>query len=253
MDVRDREYIMETMDELHRFRLIARRLNKKLLRNRSKISDSLSELAGSIERIAEEVNDIEELVERAIEETQKEKREPLGYTPDETKRLQQLNHSMNSFSRFMNETADLIRPAMQAKLDDDTDPLWDFEIEAKIDYQLRDDDPEYDENSDNYISRRSESLAIANENDKTAQDWRCCLTPEPFKAEPLSWLLHDLTEHGFGLESPAVRPRECLRIGTVFLDIQVWWQYAFDLDSGKWIKRYRKPDYVPEFVKATLP
>lgn len=74
--------------------------------------------------------------------------------------------------------------------------------------------------------------------------------PEPFMAEPLSWLMHDLTEYGYDLESPRISPRDCLRIGTVFLDIQVWWQYAFDMDSGKWIKRYRTPDYVPEFVKT---
>jgi len=252
MDIRDRECVMETLDELRLFRLFATRLRKTLKRNGDRISGSLSELAGAMDRVADAVDDFEILVDGVIAETKTKKREPSDYTPDETQRLQQLNHSMNTFSRLMNETAGLIRPAMQAKLDDDTDPLWDFEIEAKIDYQLRDDDPEYDENSDNYISRRSESLAIAHENDKITQDWRCGLTPEPFKAEPLSWLLHDLTEHGFGLESPAVRPRECLRIGTVFLDIQVWWQYAFDMDSGKWIKRYRKPDYELEFVKTSL-
>jgi hypothetical protein len=150
----------------------------------------------------------------------------------------------------MYRMADAIRPNMQVKVADDTDPLFDFEIEAKIDYQLRDSDPEYDEDSDNYMSRRSESLGNVCLKDPLTEDWRYNLTPEPFMAEPLSWLLHDLTEHGYGPCAPRISPRDCLRIGTVSLDIQVWWQYVFDLDSGQWIKRWRQPDCVPEFAPS---
>lgn len=177
MNIREREYIMETLDQLHLFRLFTIRLSKTLKQNGDKISGSFSELAVAMQCIATAVDDFEKRVERVVEEAKTETLKPSKYSADETQRLQQFNHSMNTVSRFMRQKAGTIRPAMQARLDDDTDALWDFEIEARVDYQLRNGDQEYDEGSDNYISCRSESLGKAHENDKINQDWRCGLTP----------------------------------------------------------------------------
>ncbi len=159
---------------------------------------------------------------------------------------------MNDISEFMHQTADAIRPVMQAKTADNLDPIYDYEIEAKLDFALRDDDPEYDEDSENYLSSRSETLRFDRNEDYLNDDWRGSLTPEAFLSEPLSWLLHSLTEQSYGPKGPRVQLKNCLRIGKVFLDVQVWYQYVFDLDEGKWIKRWRQPEGLPEYVEEGL-
>ena len=88
---------------------------------------------------------------------------------------------------------------------------------------------EYDEDDDNYLSMRTEPLTRCRCEYDLNDDWRFSTTPEPFQHEPLSWLLHSLTEQDYGPEGPRVHLNDCLRIGQVHVDIKVWHQYIFDI------------------------
>jgi hypothetical protein len=250
MNFEDRWNIRDVVDQVHFSKSVLMRLDRSLKRGRNAVEEAYPELLAALDRYMAAADEVEQLVDKLLGEDIFVT-EPKEFTDDESQRLRNLNHAMNTISDFMHGTADPIRSAMQAKVDNCRDPMWDYEIEAKIDYQLREDDPEYDENMDNYLSSRSEHLARRWGGENISEDWRGSLTPEPFRHEPLSWLLHSLTEHGHGPEGLRVDARNCLRIGTVFLDIQVWWQYAFDVTEGKWVKRWRKPEHIPEYVEPT--
>lgn len=170
------------------------------------------------------------------------------YNIDEKKQLEYLNHVMNIISDFMHQTADQVRPDMEEKRVDSHDPMFDFEIEVTIEYALCNDDPEYKEDDDNYLSTRTESLSRCRTEEELNYDFRCGMTPEPFHNEPISWLLYSLTESSYGAAGPRVQLKDCLRIGEVHLDVQVWYQYIFDINAGKWVKRRGEPEWIPEYV-----
>lgn len=211
-------------------------------------SDTLSEEESALTRAMSAAGEIELLIGRLLDNADDQQARD-DFPDDEIKRLQQLNRAMNTFTRFMHQTADSIRPAMKERSSDTEDPMYDFEIEAKIDYVLRDDDSEWSDDNDSYLSSRWVRLTDDRDADELSEDLRYSLTPKAFQSEPLSRLLYELTEYSYGPEAPKVSLRNCLRIGHVFLDIQVWWQYALDIDSGKWIKQWSPK----EFVETRLP
>jgi hypothetical protein len=252
MDIRERESIFELFEDMVATRIQISRLSRSLKRKTSNLSGTFTELDSALDHVITSTNKVEAIIDRLLDD-ENWTSEPTSFTADETKRLQNLNHVMNDISEFMHRTADAIRPAMHAKTADNRDPMYDYEIEAELDYALRNDDPEYDEDSDNYLSSRSESLRFDRNEDDLNDDWRGSLTPEAFLSEPLSWLLHSLTEHSYGPEGPRVRLKNCLRIGRILLDIQVWHQYVFDINEGKWIKRWQRPEGIPDYVDESLP
>lgn len=252
MDIRERERIFEVFEDMVSTRKQISRLSRTLKRKTSNLSGTFAELDSALDHVITSTNKVEAIIDRLLDD-ENWKAEPTSFTADETKRLQNLNHIMNNINEFMHRTTDAIRPVMQAKTADNRDPMYDYEIEVELDYALCNDDPEYDEDSDNYLSSRSESLRFERNKDELNDDWRGSLTPEVFLSEPLSWLLHSLTEHSYGPEGPRIRLKNCLRIGRIFIDIQVWHQYVFDINEGKWIKRWQGPEGIPEYVEECLP
>lgn len=51
-------------------------------------------------------------------------------------------------------------------------------------------------------------------------------------AEPHCWLFHDLNDHAYGPASPMLSLEDCLRIGRIHVDVQIWQQYVFDAQGG---------------------
>jgi len=249
MNIRERSDILEIFDDLADLRFVVSHLNNRLRRSEECLNGTYAELALALGSVSTAVTAVETIIERLADGAGRAG-ERSEFSDDEAKRLQHLNKIMNVIGGFILQSSEVIGSSMEAKLADDSDPLCDFEIEAKIDYRLREDDPDYDKNGDNYLSSRYEPLKRDGGSPKILGDWRYGQTPEPFRSEPLSWLLHSLIEHNGGPNAPRISPRDCLRIGTVFLDIQVWWQYAFDVDSGKWLKQSRQPGGMSEFAKT---
>ncbi|MEA3643612.1 MAG: hypothetical protein VBE63_27330, partial [Lamprobacter sp.] len=53
---------------------------------------------------------------------------------------------------------------------------------------------------------------------------------------PHCWLFHDLYDHHYGLEQPALSLGECLRIGEIWVRIAVEHQATLDLETGDWLQ-----------------
>lgn len=241
MTIRTRSELMEIHAIVSTALLMQNRL-RSFKSRADKFPASLAELLPALDRLCAVVSEIERIIEHYAELLHEESWggwTKSRFTAEESLALQELSRSMNEISRFMHETGDAIEPVMKAKVDDTADPMVDYEIDAKIDYVLRESDPEFDDDHDNILSSRVDHLFGKSGLSRTEDDWRSTVTPVPFRKEPLSWLLHDLIEHDYGLDSPRLSARDCLRIGSIFLDIQVWWQFHYDVDSGKWVKTWR--------------
>jgi len=102
--------------------------------------------------------------------------------------------------------------------------------EARIAYVLREDDPDFDEDEDNYLTERTELLKYRYDYGERADRLSGEIAePGSLWSEPHCWLFHNLYDRGYGIESQRLSFRDCLRIGRIFIDVQVWQQYDFDI------------------------
>jgi hypothetical protein len=151
-------------------------------------------------------------------------------TEHEIGQLLDLNRHLLSITRHLEAVVEDVAPRLNAKVADVNDPMYDYEIEACIDYQLREDDPDYAEDDDNYIATRTEPI-------KTQWGWQreerssSSSLPSALLAEPHCWLFEDLYSVDYGVKSPRLSFQDCLRIGRIFVDVQVWQQYQFDANG----------------------
>lgn len=148
-------------------------------------------------------------------------------TEADIQQLLALNRLLRDVGPFLRSVADDIRPRLESKLADPSDPLYDYEIEAHIDFILREDDSEYDEADDNILTTRNECLK--DPRGHTCDDCAEPIGPDGLRTEPHCWLFHDLYDHDYGEESPRLSFRDCLRIGKILIDVQVWQQYCVDV------------------------
>jgi hypothetical protein len=154
---------------------------------------------------------------------------------DEINGLLNLNRHLKDVSTHLKAVSNDVTPRLEAKLADPADPMTDYEIEVEIAYVLREDDPEYDDNDDNYLTERYES---AKREAFTVNDFNRTFSEAPWLG-PHCYLLHDLYDRSYGQTKPALSLRDCLRIGRIYVDVQVWQQYYLDVITGKWEKSYR--------------
>lgn len=150
-------------------------------------------------------------------------------TDSEISQLLKLNRRLHEITEFLLAVADDVTPRLEAKDADPDDPMYDYEVDARIDYQLREDDPEFADDDDNFLTSRTEPLECLRENHRT--EWSEPPMQANLKAEPHCWLFRDLHDHDYGRYSPRVPLRDCLRIGKIFVDVQIWQQYAFDVQT----------------------
>jgi len=148
-----------------------------------------------------------------------------GLTADEVRRLLDFNRFLKEVGSQIRTAVEDIKPRLDFKDADPDDPLWDYELEIKLYYILREDDPEYAEDDDNFLTKREE-VWIDPDDFNPAFDcpshW-----PEALRAEPHCWLFYDLYENGYGPEFPKLSLKDCLRVGKVWVDVQAWQQYMF--------------------------
>ncbi len=153
----------------------------------------------------------------------------------EVAHLCQLNRHLAGLQDFLTATANTLLPALADKVVDLADPMADFEIEAQLQYTLREDDPEYLEDSDNILTERLELLKtplkatwLGDHRESFSDD------ADALSAESHCWLFHDLYDHNYGLTGSRVPLGDCLRLGSVFVDVVIRQQYSLNLDTGAW-------------------
>ena len=122
MDLRERESIFEVFRDMADFQMQVSRLSRSLKRKVSNPSGTFAELDSALNHLITSANKVEAIVDELLDEKNWYS-EPTSFTSDETKQLKNLNHVMNDISEFMHQTADAIRPVMQAKTADNRDPI----------------------------------------------------------------------------------------------------------------------------------
>ena len=155
--------------------------------------------------------------------------------------LHNLNESLRTVSQFTVDVSHELLPGLKAKLADQQDPMVDYEIDAQLAFVLREDDPQYNEDDDNFLTEREFSLKGGSPllTDFTID--HCDMRQSVIQvgpSEPHCYLYHDLYDHSYGFTSPRLPLSECARLGRVYIDIIVQQQYMFDLATGTLVKNW---------------
>lgn len=146
----------------------------------------------------------------------------------EISQLLALNKRLAYVTHHLRVVAEDVEPRLEAKLADPCDPMSDYEIDALLHFVLREDDPDFDEDCDNFIATRDEYLKHLPPQE--LESFAESDVPKGLLMEPHCWLFHDLYDHDHGIDSPRVSLRDCLRIGAIRVDVQVTRQYDFDVN-----------------------
>jgi hypothetical protein len=155
--------------------------------------------------------------------------------------LRKLNESLRSIGQFSVDVSHELLPVLNAKLEDQQDPMVDYEIDARLAFVLREDDSQYSEVDDNFLTERKFPLKggapLLTDFTTDHCDMRHSSVPI-WPSEPHCYLYHDLYDHSYGLTSPRLPLSECSRLGRVYIDIIVQQQYMFDLATGTLVKNW---------------
>lgn len=201
----------------------------------------LGDLIKEIRRLNMSANMYAQFMERLpdrLSGNQNVQENPAPFTGGEVERLMTLNRRLGEIESLKRDIAHELRPGLIDKIKNSDDPMGDFEIDTKIDFILRDDDPEASEDSDNILTTRDDFISYPEEIDEDLVDFREYHDSKTAQlaAEPHCYLFHDLYDHSYGVEKPSVPLPDCLRIGTVWIDVIIRQQYFLDVETGKWDK-----------------
>jgi hypothetical protein len=151
----------------------------------------------------------------------------VSLTDDEIARSTEINEKLRSLEQEIfaeiSRQADLLR----VRIADPLDPLDDFEVQAVLTFCLREDDPAYDEDDDNILTRRSFWYC---ENYKCSEGHRDKSREERVDYAEFNrgwgipnhcWTFHDLYDHRYGPGQQRLHPHDILRIGSIWVDIEI--------------------------------
>ena len=189
----------------------------------AELHEAVAKCKQCVERLSEKLDAVYE-ADRTLREHWWDKK---TLSDAEVSQLLALNRRLRDIDPLLKSIAKDVEPRLEAKLADPNDPMYDYEIEARLDFILREDDPDYSEDDDNILTTRRESLRHQQSREHT--DYAESICPENLRAEPHCWRFHDLYDHAYGEDAPSLSFRDCLRVGRVFIDVEVWQQYDFEL------------------------
>ena len=193
----------------------------------------LGELHAAVAECLQSSKRLQQAVEDTLDSDELAKFETphVELTEAEEHQLLALNRQLLKVTRHLRSVMDDIKPLLEAKRTDPDDPMYDYEIEARIDYQLREDDPDFAEDDDNYLSTRTASLK-SSLSGWAREDCAYSYLPAGLLVEPHCKLFQDLYSNSYGAEAPRLSFRDCLHIGRIFVDVQIWQQYEFNAQGA---------------------
>ncbi len=173
----------------------------------------------------------------------------------EQDQLHQINHQLEQITQHIGGAATQIGGELDRRLADPSDRLWDYEMEAKVSLVLRETDPAYSEDSDNFLAQLDLFLF---ERKRPGSGWEISGSewPDGYAFEPMAHgrMFHELLHHSDGSNGRLpVNLTDILRIGGVWCDLTVIHQFYFDLTRGQWIKLFKPTDAgaaEPVYVQA---
>jgi hypothetical protein len=151
-------------------------------------------------------------------------------SPSERAYILSINARLRKIQDHVIREAEQIIPQLKTRVADVTDPLVDFEVEVRVSYHLREDDPAYDENDDNIFIEQEESVTHILDYDDhcyRSRNWNAMqgIEGHPLQHEYHCWFYHDLYDHH------ALDFHDLLRIGWIWVDIKTIYQYMEDLEG----------------------
>ena len=179
---------------------------------------------------------------RTIIETFEHAEVEQDFTDQEIEKLVNFNQRLIEVEQYLVEIGTKESEALRAKLADTDSNLYDFEIEARLNFILATEDPEYDEDSDNILTTRILDIK------RLDDEWGIgdmVDHKDPIRQYPQAldnvrhcYLLKELTYNSYGLDQMKLSLANCLKIGEIHIDVQVIHQSAMSVDDGSWL--YRK-------------
>ncbi len=170
------------------------------------------------------------------------------YTDKEIERLVVLNQRLISIESYLKKESEAECQLMKLRVADENDPIYDFEIDVTLDYILRTDDPEFDPDDDNILTRRNFSIKQIDSDNERERNWGiaddqnhhepCINYPGVLNEVRHCHLFHDLYDHSYNLEMISLNFDQCLRVGEIWVDVEVKKQVSLNVDTGE--ARYKK-------------
>ena len=157
------------------------------------------------------------------------------FTTNEINELLLLNHRLAELDLYLSDLSAKECASLAVRVSDNNDPLNDYEIDATLFFTLREDEIE-----SNFLAQRKIDLKHLDKEwglgDR--QDYRetVCHFPGVLNEVSHCWLFHDLYDHSYCLQQPALNLQDCLRVGKIWVDVAVRHQSTLDIKSGKWQK-----------------
>ena len=194
------------------------------------LQNRIGDAADALERLRRKADRLQALfpTQRAADD---------DFSPEDIDRLVRLNARLGFLQAYLHRVDQAVCAQMRARIADPDDPLDDFEIDVTLSFMRREDDPEIDDDSDNFLTTRQTSMkGFDTDAPRLDEDFRETIRRFPGRLNtiPHCWLFHDLYDHSYGLSQPALSLSDCLRIGQIWVDIGVRHQATLDIDSGEW-------------------
>ena len=144
--------------------------------------------------------------------------------------LQTINQKLKALQDKLLSEAIKLDKALHVRVQDKNDVLNDYEIELHLSFVLKDSHEDFKEDSDNFISHISEyAKGISqsaekypwrwNDNHNEFRGW----VEHPMKDEYHCWWFHCLHDHSH------LEFSDILKIGSIWSDIKVYYQYIDSL------------------------
>ncbi len=159
------------------------------------------------------------------------------FTNDEISNLLRLNQRLGELELYLCNMAKTENEKLQARVTDPNNPVDDYEIDATLYFVLREDDPEFDDSDDNFLTQRDFSLkGLSRGCIGDGQDYREIVPyfPAELNETAQCWLFHDLYDHSYGLQQPDLSLHDCLRVGSIWVDVAIRHQSTLNIKSGDW-------------------
>ena len=156
---------------------------------------------------------------------------------DEIEKLQLFNDRLRELElQILSEGRRNIN-LLEKRIADPQDPLDDFEIEADLHFILRETDPDYREDDDNFLTKRviwiPKSISEESIYERDISDWS--ESGRSFGIANHCYTFHDLYDHSHGPGQQQLSLRDILRIGTIWIDIDIAGQMYRDILKNEWV------------------
>jgi hypothetical protein len=155
---------------------------------------------------------------------------PEDMTREERLCLLYLNKRLFELEKQLKKEALEIIETMKKRVSDENDWISDFEIECTVDFYLREDDPAYSDEEDNFLAEFKEGLCVLKFSHKSLlaseenwNDMSILDMDHPDQREHHCWFYHQLYDH------TDLTWEDMIRIGDVWVNIDLTLQHQLKL------------------------